>query len=336
MALKKIYAVFWIDDYGALKLRKKDVDWYHKNAGPISYALECDERFPWSYDYILNAKNDFSHDYLGFHYHPVRYTGQKIPKLIYDRLRLFIPVSTILRSFNLKTTKKQFRTIALLASLIVFTVVLATYLVNLWIFALSALLYCILIALAGIWYYVQRPKNWEYPMSDSEFNKKFITDAKKEYEKRGFDFPKIVRHGWNLPWADSMRFYKDLGFVADASPVTEGIDSSPHIEKRSIKWTASQPYYADLNKDYNVPWKGNAAEDKGLLELPVFLGNVSVYGFGENAKEAIAKVPEGGLVGVYIHPTDNFKPITEWVLYLKQNYDAEFISALQAFEKFSK
>lgn len=332
---KRLYAVLWIDDYGALKLRKKDVEWYHKNAGPISYAFECDDQYPWAYDMILNSKEGFSYDYLAHHYHPIRWKGARIPKKIYDSFKLYLVVYSILRTFRIPFSKTVFR-------LIVFSIFIATFALISFIYFLSTILFAVLIALyaivaslAGVWYYVQHPKNWEYKISDAEWNKKIILNAKEEFEKRGFKFPKIVRHGWNLPWKGSIKFYQELGVIADASAVPVGIDSNPRIGDRELKWSLSQPYYTCL-KDYNIPWDGINEEDRGLLELPVTLGNISAYGFGEKEREMIEKIPDGGLVSVYIHPPDDFAPIKEWVRYLKENYDVKFVSAEEAVNLFQK
>jgi len=330
MDKKKLYAVLWVDDYGSLKLRKKDVEWYHKNAGPISYALECDDQFPWSFDMILNSKGEFSYDYLAHHYHPIKWKGARIPKKIYDSLRLYLVVHSILRNFKIPFSKIVFRSIVFLIFIATFVLISLTYFLSPILFTVLIALYAIVAGLVCVWYYVRHPKNWEYKISDIEWNKKFILKAREGFEKRGFEFPKIVRHGWNLPWKGSMEFYMKLGVMADASAVPVGVDSNPHIEDREIKWSLSQPYYTSLKGDYNIPWDGVNEEDKGLLELPVTLGNISAYGFGEKEKEIIEKIPDGGLVSVYIHPQDDFEPIKEWVRYLKENYDVRFVTALEA------
>lgn len=332
MCKKKLYAVLWIDDYGSLKLRKKDVEWYHKNAGPISYALECDDQYPWSFKMILNSKEEFSYDYIAYHYHPIRWKGARIPKKIYDSLKLYMVVHSILRNFKIPFPKTAFRLMAFFIVIVIFVLILFTYYLNIILFIILIALYAILASLAAIWYYVQSPKNWEYKILDAEWNRNFILKAKEEFEKRGLEFPKVVRHGWNLPWKGSMEFYMKLGVLADASAVPVGIDSHPKIGDREIEWRLSQPYFASLKGDYNVPWDGVDEEEKGLLELPVTLGNISAYGFGEQDKKIIEEIPDGGLVSVYIHPQDDFEPIKDWVLYLKEHYDVKFIHAKEATE----
>jgi hypothetical protein len=237
---------------------------------------------------------------------------------------------------NLKMNKQTFRLLVGIVFLSALAVIARAYLLSPWLFLALAAIYAVVAALALTWYYVEQRANWEFPMSDAERNKAFIAAAKKEFGRRGYEFPKIVRHGWNLPWQGSMKFYMDLGFVADASAVTVGPDSRPHISDRELHWTISQPYYASLGKDYDVRQDEADAGDKGLLELPVMLGNITAYGFGDKEKEIISQVPDGGLVGTYIHPQDDFEPLRRWVLHLKEHYDVEFISAWQAYEIFSK
>jgi len=337
---KRLYAVLWVDDYGCLKLRKKDIEWYHKNAGPISFALEWDDRCPWSFDLVFksNSGEDFSYDYLSYHFHPIKYKGAKLPKKIYDSLRLYCLVYSSLRYFNtiflkhFRLSKKVFRACLLLILLATFGVLYHLYFLNLLAFFILTVIYTIGVFLMIIWYHVQHPRNWEYPISDKEWIKKHILKAKEEFEKRGFEFPKVLRHGWNLPWKDSMKFYMKLGVIADASAVPVGVDKHPKIGDREIEWRLSQPYFASLNRDYDVPWSGKDEKDRGLLILPVNLGNISVYGFGEKEKKIIEELPDGGLVSCYIHPQDDFAPIKEWVKYLKENYDVKFISAIEAAE----
>lgn len=337
MDKKKLYAVLWIDDYGSLKLKKKDVEWFHKNAGPISYAFEHDDQFPWSFDILQNSKKDFSYDCLAYHYHPIKWIGANIPKKIYDSLKLYLIVFSFMRAYRSIPFSKSFlrlRNIIILIFGIFGFIIFFTYQINILICAIISFFYAISACLFGVWYYVKSPKNWQYMISDFEWNKKFILNEKNEFEKRGFSFPKVVRHGWNLPWKGSIEFYMNLGIIADASALPVGIDSYQKILDREMEWRISQPYYTSLHGDYNMPWNGK--DDRGLLELPVTLGNISAYGFGEKEKKMIAEVPNGGLISVYIHPPDRFEPIKDWVKYLVENYDVGFINAEDAANIYSQ
>lgn len=121
-----------------------------------------------------------------------------------------------------------------------------------------------------------------------------------------------------------------MGVAADASAVPVGVDKHPRRNGRHIEWNESQPYVASLTRDYHIAWDRENDADKGILELPVNLGNIAVYGFGEEERRLIEAIPDGGLVSCYIHPQDNFSAVREWVTYLKKNHDVQFISAEQA------
>jgi hypothetical protein len=342
MRKKKLYAILWVDDYGSLKLNKKDIKWYHENAGPISFALEYDDRFPKAFDIVLSSKSgeDFSYDYLAYHFHPIRYTGLKTPKKIYDLLNLYYHIHNLQRIYKKIRTKiplkKKFRILCLPLFLVLIYLLFRIFCINFIAFSIILIFNFVIFFITIIWYYVQSPNNWECPISDKEWIIETILRAKKEFEKRGLKFPEVIRHGWNLPWEGSIKFYKEIGVLADASAVPIGVDSNPRIENRRINWSgALQPYYTSLKGDYNDPWDGVDEQDKGILELPVTLGNISVYGFGEIEKKIIETLPEEGLVSVYIHPQDDFSSIKEWVNYLKNNYDVKFITARDAVKIYS-
>ena len=100
---KRIYAVLWVDDYyGPSSLSSKDVEWYHQSAGPISLAVEKDDRYPWSFAKTLKpeAKGISSSDYLAHHYHPVKWKGALVPKRIFDSLRLLPAAWTVIKHFR--------------------------------------------------------------------------------------------------------------------------------------------------------------------------------------------------------------------------------------------
>lgn len=46
----------------------------------------------------------------------------------------------------------------------------------------------------------------------------------------------------------------------------------------------SQPYFASITNDYNVAWDSVDENNRGILELPVSLGNISAYGFASRKR----------------------------------------------------
>jgi hypothetical protein len=334
MDKKKVYAVLWVDDYGALKLRKRDVDWYHRNAGPISYAVECDDRFPWGFSVAFSSLSRAlaAGDYFSHHVHPLRYTGAKAPKRVYDLLRLHYALWSLLRGIPRRVPKDVFRSVLVLGLGGVAAIAVYLFYVNTPAFIALGIPYLAGTLLIALWYYIQLPRHWEDTYADSERIIKSIVKAQAEFERRGLAYPKVVRHGWNLPWQGSIKFYLKSNVVADASAVPYGADRHPKIGEREINWRLSQPYFTSAAHDYDVAWDGTDKGDKGLIELPVNLGNISAYGFGEHSKMMIERVPAGGLVSCYIHPHDDFSPIRDWVRHLKAYYDVQFVSAETASE----
>lgn len=106
--------------------------------------------------------------------------------------------------------------------------------------------------------------------------------------------------------------------------------------KRQLTWKYTQPYYASLAGDYDVAWNGSNEEDRGILELPVNLGNIAEHGFNGFAKDMIKHAPDVGLASTYMHGWDSFTPIKEWVVYLKKNYEVTFVRADQYTQLFMK
>lgn len=334
--MKRIYAILWVDDAGSMPLSRKDMNWYHRNAGPVSFAWEKDERFPWSSLRILEKGGaNLSHDYLSHHLHPVVWADSSLLKKIYDQLRLPWTMNFLIRLLRgLGLTRSHIR-----LPIYIFTLLFASALVS-YLFFLSKPLFIILLLLyaasllfIGLWLHI-RPlkmplkKGWKYTLLESEWNRRFLLKIKEDFKRAGYLYPAVIRHGWNLPPARTMEFYMlEMNVLADASAVLTEKERYCSINDREVTWNISTPYYASLSKDYNIAWDGGDEEDRGLVELPLTLGNIATYGFGDEEKERIEKAPEDGLVSVYIHPWDDFSQVKEWILYLKTNYDVKFVRA---------
>ena len=327
---QKIYAVLWVDDYGSVPFSRKDIEWYHQNAGPISFAVEKDDRFPWGFDKTLN--HDFSLDYVSHHYHSVRWKGSSLLKRIFDTLKLgwfahHIIKFKLMRILLISSYRnpKIIQALELVASVVLLYFI---YHISWQIFTVLIIPYIVLIGLISLWFYIHLPRNWEYPISNKEWNKRFLKRIKEELWEKGYEYPAVVRHGDNLPPDSTMEFYlSEMGVLADASANLNTLERYNRIGDREITWKIPHPYYASLHTDYNSPWNSMDEEDRGILELPVILGNAARLGFGENEKEMIQETPVNGLVSTYIHPDDNFSVIKQWVDYLKSNFDVKFITA---------
>lgn len=82
--MKKIYAALWVDDFGSSNFSRNNINWYHLNAGPISFAMEIDARFFWSFDDLGQSKQDL----IAHHHHSVKPLRKQniLEKNIYQRL----------------------------------------------------------------------------------------------------------------------------------------------------------------------------------------------------------------------------------------------------------
>lgn len=333
--MKKLYAVLWVDDVGAFPLNRKDVEWYHREAGPMSLAIESDDRV--RAPLARQLKGMDGKDYASHHLHAVRWRGAAWPKRLHDSLGVPLVVRRILKSAGTrKLGRTGFRLLWSGGLCLVLAAAVAAAFFNLYLFAvLAAALFCLL-AVPALWAYVQRKGNWEYYLSDPGAWQETLRGAKVEFESTAGSFPAVVRHGWNLPPEGSMEFYmREMSVLADASAVPTRFEERPAIAGRTTQWRTATPYYASMSGDYNTPWAG-AEEDRGLLELPVVLGNIAYFGFGDREKEVLESLPEGGLASMYMHPWDDFSRVREWVSYLKANYEVTFLRADRYAELFMK
>jgi hypothetical protein len=269
----------------------------------------------------------------------MRFKAASYIKRIYDFLRLRCFLSSLLRILGIlkymKTRKtegiemgREFK--LLCAGLILLSLAFILYL-SIWlgaIFLFILIPYSVLIGLIGLAIYVHRARNWQHDFSDWEWNGRFLRELKGSFERMGWTYAPVVRHGLNTPPASSMGFYlAEMQVLADASATPTPIEQQSGGGTRRLCWRTIQPYYASLSKDYDIPWNGLDEQDRGILELPVNLGNIAQHGFGEFEKERIEQLPEGGLVSAFLHAWNDFSAIKDWVDYLKRNYDVRFVRA---------
>lgn len=267
-------------------------------------------------------------DFVSHHLHAVKWKGRTGTKRLHDALHISWLVHSILKSRSIRRIgRRPFRILWASGIVLLWAAVVFAFFANLVLFMALMTLLLALVGTVGLWYYVQEPYNWEYFISEPDKWKAFLLDSKREFEQTLGSYPLVVRHGWNLPPQGSGGFYlTEMGVLADASAVTTGGDSRPTLPGRTLVWQKSNPYYTSLSGDYNESWSGKE-EDRGLLEVPVVLGNIAHYGFGDEEKRLIEGLPENALAGVYVHPWDDFGPVREWVLFLKANYKVTFVRA---------
>jgi hypothetical protein len=350
---KKIYAILWVDDWSSFPLSKADIQWFHQNAGPLSLGIEMDERLPRPFKeqfrQLRNGNSERSYDYLSHHYHSVRWKGSSFFKKIHDSLRIRKYAYILTRALRIEKWAQQARmklrkfghrgiwlliiggTIALAGISFLF------YNLHWAVFAAFMALCAVILAPMVLFLYVQLQRNWQYSFSDAEWNRKYLRKLKQELQEHGGKYPSVLRHGWELPPAESMEFYAtEMNVLADASasPTPEGANAANGT--RRLFWRYTEPYYASLSKDYDVVWDGLDEEDRGIIEMPANLGNITDHGLTQFARDRMEQIPEGGLVSVYIHGWDNFTKVKDWVTYLNEYYDVTFVRADDYINTFMK
>jgi hypothetical protein len=343
---KRLYAVLWVDDWSSFPLRKKDIRWFHENAGPLSVGLEMDDRisqpFKKQFRQLRESSSDHSTDYLSHHYHATRWIGPSFIKKACDFLRLRWYAYFITRLLGVERLAERARIMIVYRNkpritqyLLVASGILPFLALSLLFYTLNPtaliVFWALCIVLLGpiaLFIYTQLKRNWEYTFSNWGKNRAFLQELKKTMQKEGLHYPVVLRHGWHFPPESSMEFYMaEMNALADASAIaTPGYGPAVNKIGRLI-WRNTTPYYASLSRDYDVPWDSLDEEDRGILELPVNLGNIAEHGFTVSAKQMIEQTPDGSLVSTYIHGWDDFGPIKDWVDYLKKNYDVKFVRA---------
>ncbi len=155
--------------------------------------------------------------------------------------------------------------------------------------------------------HVQDVRNWSFELTNPDWWKKVLVNAKNKLNSVGFSFPAVVRHGWNLPPKEIMGFYmSDLGVLADASGVSGG-GRNDYLKTfgyhgRTINWRNSTlPYYASLSGDYDKVWSGSE-QDRGLLEMPLTFPNFENMALDSKVMAKIKSLSNGALVSTYLHP----------------------------------
>jgi len=339
---KMIYAVLWVDDCGSFPLSKTKAQWYEQNAGPFSLGFEIDQRFPRPFERQLEQLSKDSgppSHYLSHHYHPLRFQAAPGIKKIYDLLRLRYLVSSSLRAIGILRSLKSRQTkriglnkgIVLLCAGLMLVLLIAILYIGIWHslpFLFLLVPYAVLVSLGGLVLFIHLEGNWVHDFADWEWNRQFLMELKSSFEKRNQRYTPVIRHGLNTPPVSSMEFYmSNMQVLADASATPTPLEGYSGRGTRRLHWQVTQPYYASLSQDYNIAWDGSGEQDRGILELPVNLGNIAEHGFGEFEKQVIDKVPDGGLVSAFLHGWDNFSGIESWVHYLKENYKVNFVRA---------
>jgi hypothetical protein len=335
---KTVFFTLYIDDVGKAGFPSKDdIQWYHEVAGPVNWGYECDDFGCFPLEKFIH-EFDENGDFVFHHFHAHQFAGNKtilridtflnwqerhnainrfLSRLaqhtIHVRDRHIFVILMFLVGFSLWIDIKIKNRISRLVALIC---------------ALSFILFLIA-SQAGV--YAHSEKNLRIKIDDTEWCKSFLREAKENFLKAGQPYPVITRHGWNLPPANLNRFYiKEMNVLADASAIRDQYNDyfvRRNQAQRAIKWRESwEPYYANINGDLNTKWEFNE-EDRGLLEIPLMMDNVSAYGFRDEDKQLIDELPNGALISTYLHPDDSIKSLKPIIDYITERFTVRFVSA---------
>ena len=329
---KELYFTIYIDDVGASGLPEPDgLRWFESNKYPVNLGWENGELNQEGIllDVIKN-KYDLSSNYLFHHFHAINYTGNALLQKI-DKAINWYQIHTKINSAmsNILGIKVYFRDRHFFLALIF--ILVASGLLSLKkrniLFATVTIFFCIvtttfLIASFSA-QYSYNEKNWTAHFDDPQWCKAFLIETKKDFMSQGLPYPRITRHGWNVPLKGLTEFYmKEMGVLADATVIyNTKFEFDKHNVIAKIKGpNAPSPYYSSISKGCEFEYNGLEI-DRGILELPLIF-DVSEYdpfGFIKKIEKDIETLPNGALVSTYCHPKDSLKKYIPLISFLKKN-----------------
>lgn len=350
---KTLFFTVYIDDIGKAGYLNKDGEiWFKSLGGKINYGYQHDDKGGFSLNKILQRYNN-KDDYIFHHFHAWKFSGNKfILKL--DHLLKWNHNKHLLNNFLRIQLRDRHYLIITFFLLIVFAI-LWLYKKNRgtkFILIVSVLLFLIIIIGIKSGHYVSNSNNWEIKLGDPEWSKKFLLNAKQEFEKNNMKYPEITRHGWNCPPRGLNKFYlTKMGVIADASIIYQNVNKYTNIDREglgvllnqvskfSYKWPEEillpLPYYTNIDDEINTLWDGKE-EYRGVLEMPLTVDNICTYGFDENDRRVIDRLPNGALVSTYIHPGQGLSKLNGILTYIDENYNILFTTARDYLEMYLK
>jgi hypothetical protein len=326
---KTLYVVTWVDDFGSGgDLPREFVAWYHRHAGPLALMLQRDDVRHYDLDALL-ARYDFTYDYLGHHFQVARWPGSRLALVLNNRVYA--------RYLDFREWVEARLGVDIVRARHILPLLILALATAAWRYgrtrrrrwlAAAALAGCL--AAGFLWLRINYVRiddlhNWAFEHHNRDWCRGFLDKARADFAERGYAFPPVVRHGWNLPPIGMMDVYMDAcGVLADASAIS-GMGTNRYLEqfgytRRTLVWgAAALPYYASLAGDYTVPWSGDEA-DRGLLILPLTFPNCTRFSLDADARAKVHALPDGALVATYLHPHDDWSTIRALVTWLNRTY----------------
>lgn len=344
---KTLYFTLYIDDVGAGGLpSEKELNWYRQAAGPINFGYQCDDIGCMSLQKI-QKKFGGGRDYIFHHFHPYEFVGPPLLKRIDSLLnwykwhyRLNEAIARLTGN-RVRIRDRHFFGLLLLFSALWFIIYLRkrSRVIRLALFFSLGLLFIFLLASQAA-NSSHREENLRIRIDDTEWCKDFLRKTKRLFAAHGLVYPRVTRHGWNLPPAGLNEFYlAEMNVLADASAIRRDKGSALQpiaVGQRMVEWRETAlPYYTKKGGDLNSVWDG-AEETRGLLEMPLALDNVSAYGFSNEQRALIDQLPSGALVSTFVHPGNSIRKLEPVLSYLQSRSAVQFVSTLEYLDIFMR
>jgi hypothetical protein len=337
---KTLYFTLYIDDFGAGGIpQEEDIEWYHDIGGPLNYGFQCDDIGCVPLKKILK-KYGGGRDFIFHHFHSYEFVGSRHLKRI-DALLDWYKWHHKLNGLALRLTNNRvrFRDRHLFGLLVLSALVwIAVYLKrrnSLAKFAalLSLGLFFLFLVASQAANHKHSDKNMRIRIDDLDWCQDFLKKTKTAFENNGLNYPRVTRHGWNLPPAKLNEFYlKEMNVLADASAIYGSNNSyfpENSLARRTIRWRDTVlPYYTDIHDDFNSLWDGQE-ENRGILEIPLAFDNIVAYGFSDADRQLVGTLPNGALISTYIHPANSIKSLKSLLDFLKKNFEVRFVSVAE-------
>jgi hypothetical protein len=342
---KQLFFTVYIDDIGkAGYLNTSGEKWFKSIGGRINYGYQHDDWGGANLKKVIEKYHP-SQNYIFHHFHAWEFSGNR-GILNVDRFLNWNHRKHLVNNFTTIPLRDR-HYVAILGLLLILSVVIWIYRKNKTtktiVTSVIVLFLLMLIAVLSS-QYSGNPNNWEIKLGEPQWSKKFLLNAKQEFEQNNMKYPEITRHGWNSPPRGLNRFYlTKMGVIADASLIYPNYSKYRknndkrdlgvilnQVAKFSYKWpnkvSLPLPYYTNINKEINSLWDGKE-EHRGILEMPLTVDNIGAYGFDENDRKIIDKLPNGALVSTYIHPNQDLRKLKGILTYIEENYTISFVTA---------
>ncbi len=352
---KELFFTVYVDDIGGGGyLDEAGEKWFKGLGGKINYGYENDEWAPASLESVVRRYNDPG-DSLFYHFHPLEYSKEKIFLKVNRLLRWKQKKESINRLLKIDFRDRHYILFILLFSVLsvgflIYKRKKASYLLCLICFILTMMLFLAIYSSQM----VLNQGHWNVKYSDTEWCRKFLLEARREFEKNQLLFPQIVRYGFNIPPKGLTKFYlAQMGVMADASFIfPDGVEprlgeihqseKGPNIyenDNREIlkqlgqyayRWPSSMllplPYYTAIAGELNEPHDGEEI-NRGILEMPLTFENICENNANKINYGIIDGLPNGALVSTYLHPRDDLRYLKDVIMYIQNNHKLTFISA---------